>query len=238
MTQPRRCLMHFHVPGSAWFICYRCTLCSLQRTRCVGYWLAVAQDVLVLHTLVSLLREKQELWSCKLFFCQFLVTHLPHLFVAVVSEVQVVRCYDFIASVVIIIRICWEYKEIVTDILELEAVEWLTLVISKERNDQLMSGLSRLKYAAHLLSFLEFSFSAAKWQRNLFSLESNLTESFGTLCKSFEMYLSLRSMLPPPTQVRYNSICCAPVSKYTLKTQQQPVLPHTTADNLTVWIFR
>lgn len=38
------------------------------------------------------------------------VTHLPHFFVAVVSEVQVVCCYDLIASVVIIIWICWEIK--------------------------------------------------------------------------------------------------------------------------------
>lgn len=54
--------MHFHVAGSARFICYRCTLCSLQRTQCVRYWLAVAQDVSLLHAPVSLLNEKRELW--------------------------------------------------------------------------------------------------------------------------------------------------------------------------------
>ncbi len=46
----------------------------------------------------------------------FTVTHLPHFFVAVVSEIQVVCCYDFIASVVIIIWICGEQENIVIDI--------------------------------------------------------------------------------------------------------------------------
>lgn len=35
------------------------------------------------------------------------VTHLPHVFVAVVFEVQLVGCYNFIASAIIIIWICW-----------------------------------------------------------------------------------------------------------------------------------
>lgn len=35
------------------------------------------------------------------------VTHLPHVFVAVVSEVQFVGCYDFVASAVIVVWICW-----------------------------------------------------------------------------------------------------------------------------------
>lgn len=38
------------------------------------------------------------------------MTHLPHVFVAVVSEVQFVCRDDFIAPVVIIIWICWEPK--------------------------------------------------------------------------------------------------------------------------------
>lgn len=44
------------------------------------------------------------------------MTHLPHIFVAVVSEVQFVCSYDFIASAVIIIRICWESKKLIIDI--------------------------------------------------------------------------------------------------------------------------
>lgn len=34
------------------------------------------------------------------------VTHLSHVFVAVVSEVQFVGCYDFIASAVIVVWVC------------------------------------------------------------------------------------------------------------------------------------
>lgn len=36
------------------------------------------------------------------------VTHLPHVFVAVVPEVQLVICYDFVASAVVVVWICAE----------------------------------------------------------------------------------------------------------------------------------
>lgn len=57
------------------------------------------------------------------------MTHLPHFFIAVVSEVQVVCGYDFIASVVIIIWICGESEIIVIiiDIQRLKEVDPLLL---------------------------------------------------------------------------------------------------------------
>lgn len=36
------------------------------------------------------------------------VTHLPHVFVAVVPEIQLVVCYDFVASAVVVVWICAE----------------------------------------------------------------------------------------------------------------------------------
>lgn len=86
----------------------------LQRTQLVLHWLRVTQVVLLLHALVSLLNKELELHLCKSTdTCCFLLTltHLPHFFVAVVSEVQLVCCYDFVPSVIIIIWICWELKK-------------------------------------------------------------------------------------------------------------------------------
>lgn len=39
------------------------------------------------------------------------VTHLPHIFVAVVPEVQLVGCYDFVASAVVVVWICAENSQ-------------------------------------------------------------------------------------------------------------------------------
>lgn len=78
-----------------------------QRTQLVWCWLAVTQDVLLLHALASLNKQAADV-CCFL----FTVTHLPHFFIAVVSEVQVICRYDFIASVVVIIWICEESENI------------------------------------------------------------------------------------------------------------------------------
>lgn len=105
----------------------------LQRTQFVRYWLMVTQDVLLFHVLVSALNKKKN-QSCnlinRLISCCFLhtVTHLPHFFVAVVSKVQVVCCYDFIASVIIIIWICWKSET------EYINIRWSFLFAPKERN--------------------------------------------------------------------------------------------------------
>lgn len=133
MTQPRRCFMRFHVACSPWFMCYCCTLCSCKgHSLCgIGSW---SHKMFYCSMFWCLCWIKKKNQSCnlinRLISCCFLhtVTHLPHFFVAVVSKVQVVCCYDFIASVIIIIWICWKSET------EYINIRWSFLFAPKERN--------------------------------------------------------------------------------------------------------
>lgn len=93
MAQPRRCFTHFHAADAA-----RCSLHTqtllLQRTR-LRHWRLFCIGAPSLRPYRRYTRSGRT------------VTHLPHVFVAVVSEVQLVGCYNFIASAVIIIWVYW-----------------------------------------------------------------------------------------------------------------------------------
>lgn len=74
------------------------------------------------------------------------MTHLPHVFVAVVSEVQFVCCDDFIAPVVIIIRICLE----ISDIQALIEVDLVTCSPYRWSSFQLNQLYSEFWYICHI----------------------------------------------------------------------------------------